>query len=122
MQDAIIQSLYNWMIQENYQLQPNLIVDMKTYLAKALRMLGFFQEKFPEHMPMESLNTIMYFEEISKIFEEKLFIYEQDFYQKNGHSLHFQEMLNFLNSVKRSECQDKDSQLNQLFKNRNCLG
>lgn len=121
MQDAIIQSVYNWMITENYQFVDNYVVNAKAYLAKAFRYLGFFEVKLPKHMPMDSLKTIVQFEEISHVLEKPLFSYEKEFYKKNGHSLHFQEMLMALNEFKKKECKSESSDLNKLFKPIQCL-
>lgn len=121
MQDAIIQSIYNWMITENYQFVDNYIVKAKAYLAKTFRYLGFFEVKLPKHMPMDSLKTIVQFEEISAVLEKPLFEYEKEFYKLNGHSLHFQEMLMALNEFKKKECRTEGSALGKLFKPIQCL-
>lgn len=121
MQDAIIQSIYNWMITENYQFVDNYLVKAKAYLAKTFRYLGFFEVKLPKHMPMDSLKTIVHFEEISNVLQKPLFEYEKEFYKKNGHSLHFQEMLMALNEFKKKECKTQNSELNKLFKPIQCL-
>jgi hypothetical protein len=120
LQDSIIQSIYNWMILDNYQFVENSMVNVKAYMAKLFRYLGFFEVKLPKHMPMNSLKTIVHFEEISHVLEKPLFKYEEKFYKENGHSLHFQEMLMFLAEYKKKECQNPSSDLNKLFRPIQC--
>lgn len=115
MQDAIIQSLYNWMVSDNYQFVDSWKINAKTMIAKALRYFGFFKDHFPVHMPMTSLKTVMQFEETSLLLEAHLFPLEESFYHEKKHSLHFQEMLKILKDFRNNQCRQSNSKLNQLI-------
>ncbi len=120
MQDAIIQSLYNWMVRDNYQFIDSWKINTKTVLAKALRYVGFFNDRFPTHMPFLALKTVMQFEETGKLLETRLFPIEQAFYKTKGHSLHFQEMLKILKDYRDDECRKPNADLSRLLTATNC--
>lgn len=115
MQDAIIQSLYNWMVSDNYQFVDSWKINFKTLLAKLFRMVGFFKDRFPSHMPFSSLKTVMQFEDTGHLLEKQLFPIEATFYNQKKHSLHFQEMLKILKDYRDDECRIQKTDFNQLM-------
>jgi hypothetical protein len=121
MQDAIIQSLYNWMIVDNYQFVDSWKINMKTIIAKIMRYLGFLKDRMPSHMPYSSLRTVIQFEDASAELEKHLFPIEEKFYALKKHSLHFQEMLKILKDFRNEECHKSDSNFNKLMMAKNCI-
>lgn len=120
MQDAIIQSIYNWTIMDNYQFVDSWKINMKTVLAKAFRYIGFLKDRMPTHMPYSSLKTVIQFEDTSHILEAYLFPIEESFYSQKKHSLHFQEMLKVLKEFRNAECEKPDSDFNNLMSTKAC--
>lgn len=121
MQDAIIQSIYNWTIVDNYQFVDSWKINIKTMLAKIVRYLGFLKDRMPSHMPYSSLKTVIQFEDTSHVLEGHLFPIEDAFYKKHLHSLHFQEMLKVLKDFRDSECEKTDSEFSKLMSIKACL-
>lgn len=121
MQDAIIQSIYNWTIIDNYQFVDSWEINLKTVLAKLFRYTGFLKDRMPTHMPYSSLKTVIQFEDASHIIESHLFPIEAKFYSQKKHSLHFQEMLKILKDFRNAECERSNSDLNNLLTARTCL-
>lgn len=115
LQDAITQSLYNWMVGDNYQFVDSLKINIKTILAKLFRYVGFFKDKFPTHMPLSSLKTVMQFEDTSHILEERLLPLEIAFYNEKKHAMHFQEMLKILKDFRDDECRKPATSFNTLM-------
>lgn len=120
MQDAIIQSLYNWMVADNYQFVDSWTINFKTILAKLLRYVGLFKDKFPSHMPFSSLKTVMQFEDASHLLEAKLFPLEESFYNQKKHSMHFQEMLKILKDYRDDECRQPVDGFSKFITAANC--
>lgn len=120
MQDAIIQSIYNWMVIDAYQFVDSWKINMKTILAKIMRYLGFLKDRMPTHMPYSSLKTVIQFEDTSQILESHLFPIEAEFYAQKKHSLHFQEMLKILKDFRNTECEKPDSNLSPLMSAKAC--
>lgn len=121
MQDAIIQSIYNWTIMDNYQFVDSWKINMKAILAKIMRYIGFLKDRMPSHMPYSSLKTVIQFEDTSHILEAHLFPIEERFYQQKKHSLHFQEMLKILKDFRNAECEITDSEFNGLMATKACF-
>lgn len=121
MQDAIIQSIYNWMIADGYQFVDSGKINMKTILGKLFRYLGFFKDQLPTHIPYSSLKTVIQFQDVGRLLEDYLFPIEESYYRKNKHSLHFQEMLKVLKDFRDSECEKPDSDLNNLIATKACF-
>lgn len=121
MQDAIIQSIYNWTIIDNYQFVDSWRINAKTILAKIFRYLGFLKDRMPSHMPYSSLKTVIQFEDTSHILEAHLFPIEEKFYEQKRHSLHFQEMLKILKDFRNAECDKTDSDFNELMLAKACI-
>lgn len=121
MQDAIIQSIYNWTIMDNYQFVDSWKINTKTILAKAFRYIGFLKDRMPTHMPYSSLKTVIQFEDTSHILEAHLFPIEESFYIKKKHSLHFQEMLKVLKDFRNAECEKPGSDFKNLMTTKACF-
>jgi hypothetical protein len=119
MQDAIIQSLYNWMVADNYQFVDSWKINVKTVFAKMFRFLGFLEDRMPSHMPFSSLKTVIQFEDTSHLLEEHLHPQEEAFYKEKKHSFHFQEMLRILKDYRDIESSKSDSKFANLMRSRN---
>ncbi|MBL7542307.1 MAG: hypothetical protein JNL11_00755 [Bdellovibrionaceae bacterium] len=122
MQDAIIQSLYNWMTLENFQFVDSWKINLKTILAKLFRYFGFFKDRMPTHIPYSSLKTIIQFEDTSHLLQKHLFEMEKKFYQQHKHSMHFQEMLRVLVDYRDGMCRDSQSEFVALIRSNRCPG
>lgn len=118
MQDAIIQSLYNWMVTENYQFVDSWKFNVKTVFAKVFRYLGFLTDRMPSHMPYSSLKTVIQFEDTSHLLESHLHPQEEAFYNEKKHSYHFQEMLRILKDYRDIESAKSDSNFANMMKTR----
>ncbi|MFS4458135.1 YiiX/YebB-like N1pC/P60 family cysteine hydrolase [Bdellovibrio sp. HCB2-146] len=104
MQDAVLQSVYDWMIQKKYKYTASLGQTSKAYLAKFLRQFGVLEDTLPKYMPMNSIKTNVQFEAVAKVLEKNIYEKEQIFYKEKGYLPTFTDMLAFNEDFRRFDC------------------
>ncbi|MBO9666304.1 MAG: hypothetical protein J7501_05775 [Bdellovibrio sp.] len=104
MQDAVLQSVYSWMIQKGYNFHFAPLHSGKALLAKLVRQFGVAAETLPKYMPIESIKTTVQFEKVATILEQNLYKKEAEFYKKNGYLPSFQDMLAINEAFRVQDC------------------
>lgn len=105
MQDSVLSSLYSWMIERDYRFRWNDNINVKTYLGKVLRQAGFLSNTLPTYMPMDAIRTSLQFEAAAGALEDHLFEREDRFFEKNGYSYSFREMLAINEEFRKKDCE-----------------
>ncbi len=103
-QDAILTSMYDWMIIKNYTLRGNLLSFFKTNAGYLLSRLGLFNDKVPANMSRGFLKNLILLEMVSEKLESYLFAQEEDYFKTNGHSLDYTAMLASLENYRQQDC------------------
>lgn len=103
-QDAVMTSIYNWMIKHNYEFRTNVEVNIKGVMAKILRQFGLLKEKMPSYMPLGTIFTTLKFEAVATALEKNIYAKENEFFKKNGHSLAFKDMLEINENYRLNDC------------------
>lgn len=104
MQDAVLQSVYLWMIERDYTFHWMPQHTFKAYFAKFVRQFGIAADTLPKYMPMDSLKTNVQFEAVAKILEKNIYAKEDEFYKKNGYLPSFQDMLAINEQLRKDDC------------------
>lgn len=113
MQDAVLQSMYTWMIEKDYTFHWAPQHSVKAYFAKMVRQFGVAKDTLPKYMPVGSIKTNVQFESVATVLEENIYKKEKEFYQKKGYLPSFQDMLAMNEALRVEDCQ-----LHQEFINR----
>ncbi|QDK43942.1 hypothetical protein DOM22_01565 [Bdellovibrio sp. ZAP7] len=106
MQDAVLQSVYGWMITKGYNFHWEPKHAGKAYLAKMVRQFGIAKDTLPKYMPVESIKTNVQFEVVASALEKNIYAKEAEFYKKNGYLPSFQDLLIINEAYRRKDCMD----------------
>lgn len=104
MQDAVLQSVYEWMTKEGYTFEPTAKNLTRAHLAKFLRQFGMLSDTLPRYMPIEAVKTTVQFEAVAKVLEENLYAKEAEFYALHGYQPSFQDMMKINNDFRKEDC------------------
>jgi hypothetical protein len=104
MQDAVLQSVYGWMIKKDYAFHFAPLHSGKAWFAKFVRQFGVASETLPTYMPVESIKTTVQFEKVAGILEKNIYKKEEAFYKKNGYLPSFQDMLDMNEDFRLQDC------------------
>ncbi|NUN06314.1 MAG: hypothetical protein HUU57_11185 [Bdellovibrio sp.] len=104
MQDTVLQSIYSWIIEKNYEFYWSPTHSVKTFLGKFIRQFGFMGDKLPKYMPMSTLKTTLQFENVANALEENIYAKEKAFYQAKGYLPSPAEMLQWHEEYRRADC------------------
>lgn len=104
MQDAVLQSLYGWMIEKDYTFHWAPQHSLKAYLAKIVRQVGVAKDTLPTYMPVDSIKTNVQFEVVASHLEKNIYEKEKEFYAKNGYLPSFQDMLAMNEAYRIQDC------------------
>ncbi|MEN0059305.1 MAG: YiiX/YebB-like N1pC/P60 family cysteine hydrolase [Bdellovibrio sp.] len=104
MQDAVLQSVYSWMIHEDYTFKTRIPHVMRAYFAKIVRQFGIAKDTLPTYMPIDSITTNVKFEAVAKVLEQNIYKVEKELYEKNGYLPSFQDMLQINEEFRREDC------------------
>ncbi|WP_415061802.1 YiiX/YebB-like N1pC/P60 family cysteine hydrolase [Bdellovibrio sp.] len=105
MQDAVLQSVYSWMIEKDYTFHWAAGHSIKAYFAKFVRQFGLVADTLPKYMPMDSLKTNVQFEAVAKVLEKNIYQKEEEFYKKKGYLPSFQDMLAINEEYRAQDCE-----------------
>lgn len=105
MQDAVLQSVYEWMTKDKYEYSFTFPVTGKAFVAKISRQFGFFSKDLPKYMPMNTLLTTLKFEAIATTLEKNIYEKEAAYFKTHGHSLTFKDMMAINDEYRRKDCE-----------------
>lgn len=104
MQDAVLQSMYSWMIEKDYKFYWAPQHSGLAYIAKIARQFGLVSETLPKYMPIQSIRTNVKFEAVAKTLQDNLYTKEKEYYAKNKYLPSFQEMLKINEDYRLKDC------------------
>lgn len=104
MQDAVLQSIYSWMIEKDYNFHWAPQHSTKAYFAKLVRQFGVAKDTLPTYMPVASIRTNVKFEAVAKELENNIYKKEAEFYKNNGYLPSFQDMLAMNEAYRIEDC------------------
>ncbi|MEK2646460.1 YiiX/YebB-like N1pC/P60 family cysteine hydrolase [Bdellovibrio sp. BCCA] len=105
MQDAVLQSVYSWMIEKDYSFHWAPQHSVKAYLAKFVRQFGMVADTLPKYMPIDSIKTNVQFEAVAKTLEKNIYEKEAEFYKQKGYLPSFQDMMVINEQYRRQDCE-----------------
>ncbi|MFP5518476.1 MAG: YiiX/YebB-like N1pC/P60 family cysteine hydrolase [Bdellovibrionia bacterium] len=105
MQDSVLQSIYKWMSEKNYDFYATPDKSIKAVLAKILRQFGLVQDKLPTYMPYKTLLTTLKYEGVATALEKNIYKIEREYYDKNGHSLAFKDLMEINENYRIQDCE-----------------
>jgi len=124
MQDSILQSIYQWMIDKNYNFHDTMWISTQTYLGKILRQIGFLKDLMPTYMPIQTIRSTLQFETVAEALEKNLYQKEDEYYKAHGYLPSFQEMMLSNDEYRKQDCvlyaQGKKSKFHYLFRGPGC--
>ncbi|XGC80157.1 YiiX/YebB-like N1pC/P60 family cysteine hydrolase [Bdellovibrio bacteriovorus] len=104
MQDAVLQSVYGWMIEKNYDFHWTPQHSIKSYFAKLVRQFGVAKETLPKYMPVQAIKTTVQFEAVAALLEKNIYTKEAEFYKKKGYLPSFQDLLAINEQFRKEDC------------------
>lgn len=106
MQDAVMASIYGWMIKRGDRFHGDAWLSGKAFLAKFLRQFGLFTEKLPSYMPLKTVRTTLQFEAVAQGLFENLALQEAEFFRENGSTHSFRELMAFNDQLRKKDCNE----------------
>lgn len=105
--DAVLQSIYQWMTRESEKDRYNFYSTPKYFLlgtfAKIVRQFGVGAEIFPKHIPFNTLQTLLRYEDVAKILLKNLEEIENN--RKAGSpSLSFRDLMTANEQFREADC------------------
>jgi hypothetical protein len=104
MQDAVFQSIYDWMIQKKYTFHPSLWIDGKALLGKAVRQIGLEKETLPTYMPIPTIKTTLKFEGVATPLQNNIYAKSDEFLKRNGYLPSFEDLMGFNDEYRKKDC------------------
>lgn len=104
MQDAVLQSVYSWMIDKKYSFHWSTKLTVKTYLAKLIRQFGMAKDQLPTYMPNNTLKTTLQFQAVAEALQSNLYKKEKLFKEKNNYLPSFKDMLSINEEYRVADC------------------
>lgn len=104
MQDSVLQSVYDWMIKDQYEFHPVPEDLIKGFIAKVGRQFGLFKDKLPKHMPQKTLRTIMKYEAIAGVMEDNVYKKNAEYRKENGFGMSFMELMKVSKDYRDQDC------------------
>jgi hypothetical protein len=104
MQDAVLQSVYEWMIEKKYVYSKSFGHTSKAYMGKFLRQFGFLKDTLPKYMPMDSIKTNVQFQAVATVLEKNIFAKEEAYYKEKGYLPSFTELMAMNEEFRQADC------------------
>ncbi|WP_413578156.1 YiiX/YebB-like N1pC/P60 family cysteine hydrolase [Bdellovibrio sp. HCB290] len=124
MQDSVFQSIYAWMPALNYKFYSNWWITTQAYVGKGIRYLGFMSDEFPTYMPIQTMESVLQFETVSKALEKNLEEKESQYYTAHGYLPSFMDMMRINDEYRRADCllyqNGKSSEFHDIFRSDGC--
>jgi hypothetical protein len=108
MQDAVLQSVYSWMIQKKYVYKKDFGHYGKAYLAKFLRQFGFLKDTLPKYMPTTSVKTNVQFQAIATLLEKNIYAKEEAYYKEKGYLPSFTDLMAMNEEFRVQDCEKQE--------------
>lgn len=108
MQDAVLQSVYDWMIEKKYVYNKSFGHSSKAYLAKFLRQFGFLKDTLPKYMPMDSIKTNVQFQAVALILEKNIYENEAAYYKEKGYLPSFTDLMAMNEQFRQADCEKQE--------------
>ena len=115
-QDATMESIFEWMSKRNYSLQPDPGAWALSKVAKAALGLGIERDQVQEHVPAGFIDTMVRLRSVEGDIESHLADAERSNRTRNGFSLSFQDLLVANESYRRQDCARFQKYLNYKSK------
>lgn len=110
--DAVLQSIYQWMTQEqnryNFYSSPKYF--FLATLAKTARQLGYKSELFPKHIPFNTLETLLRYEDLSSILLKNLEELEKN-KLAGSPSMSFKDLMTANEKLRKDDCKQYSKNL-----------
>lgn len=107
MQDAVLQSIYSWISNKNYEFHWSPEHTVKAYVAKLVRQFGVAADKLPTYMPLKSIKTNLQFETVALALEKNIYEKEEELYKKNGYLPSAQDFLEINEEYRKNDCAER---------------
>ncbi|MNT09548.1 hypothetical protein D3C72_1443350 [compost metagenome] len=104
MQDAILQSIYGWMIDKDYTFYGTASVSAQSYAGKFIRQFGFMKDDFPKYMPIKTMQSVLQFQEVAEALQKNLYEKEDKFYKAKGYLPSFSDMMVANDEYRKQDC------------------
>jgi hypothetical protein len=104
-QDAVMSSIFNWMIEKNYNFAPNPKAYILSNTAWIARQLGIGKKQMQKHMKPVALATLIKFQDVTSVLEKDFLKIDRDFFNKNGYFLSFKDLMKSLDKYRFNDCQ-----------------
>ncbi len=101
--DAILTSIYAWMENEGYEFDSNAWLQVKGGLARALRNLGFIEDRMPTYMTQDTIVLNFMLDDVVEELESILAEKEKTHRRATGYGLSYYEFLKELDAIQRSQ-------------------
>lgn len=102
--DAVLQSIYGWITDRNYQFQSTLGHSAKALLGKTIRQFGLMSDTLPTYMPVKTINIVLQFETTFAALFDNLGRKETEYYRQHNHMMTFQQMMQVNEEFRRQDC------------------
>ena len=120
MQDAVLQSIYDWMIEKDYSFHFNALTAAKSYLGKFLRQFGMVKDVMPKYMPMQTVRTTAQFQAVATVLENNIYKKEAEYYKVHDYLPTFREFMAMNDDYRKEDCKidqeyaDSSNSINRL--------
>lgn len=104
MQDAVLFSVYNWMIEIDYHFKDSAMIKAKSVIGKTGRQFGFFKDKLPSYMPTSTLEYMLQVEVVAEALQKEIYAQESAYYSKTGHSYTFTDYMKIIENKRKQDC------------------
>lgn len=104
MQDAVMASIFKWMIKRGDRFKGDAWLSGKAFMAKFLRQFGLLTEKLPTYMPVKTVKTTLQFEAVATALLDNLTASEAEFFRQNGYTHSFRELMQLNDQFRRKDC------------------
>jgi hypothetical protein len=82
------------------------------------------KDQFPTYMPIETMQSVMQFEEVAEALQTNLYEKEDAYYKNRGYLPSFLEMMMANDEYRKKDCQlyekGKSSKFHSIFRGKNC--
>jgi len=102
--DAILTKVFEWIEERKYSLYPDASIKGKAFILRALRQLGYFKDLLAKHMELPTLRQLLALKFTVEPIEQYMIKYEQDYFEKHGHSMTYPEIFSVVEQLRSNDC------------------
>ncbi len=104
MQDSVLQSIYDWMIEKDYKFHGTVGNFLTSNLGKVARQLGFGSTIMPKYMPVDSIKVTLQFNGVASVLEQNIYKQEAAYLKRHGYLPTFQDMMAMNDRYRQQDC------------------